>query len=297
MGLCHGAQCRLLFMLSLTSTFFLIEIIVGYVTNSMALVADSFHMLSDVVALVIAYVSVRMSPKKWSKNTFGWARAEVLGALINAVFLCALCFSIFVESLKRFYDPEDIHNPLLILAVGVVGLVINLVGLLLFKGHGHGHSHGGGIESHSHAHNHHHHVPTSEDINDNHMTPSGTPTPPPTPNAIQMRTSSQMNMHGVFLHVMADALGSVIVIISASIIAFTSWPYTKFVDPALSLIMVCIIMRSTWPLLVESAMILLQTVPTHIQVDSLQKKLLNDVSTTASGLTGLITPVAPLLAL
>ena len=61
MGLFHGAKCRLLFMLSLTTTFFLIEIIVGYITNSMALVADSFHMLSDVVALVIAYVSVLVS--------------------------------------------------------------------------------------------------------------------------------------------------------------------------------------------------------------------------------------------
>ena len=211
-----------------------------------------------------------MSPKKWSKNTFGWARAEVLGALINAVFLCALCFSILIESLKRFYDPEDIHQPFLILAVGVVGFVVNIIGLLLFKGHGHSH----GVGSEGHSHNHHQHVPTSDDINDNHMTESGSPTPPPSPTGVQMN----MNMHGVFLHVMADALGSVIVIISASIIAFTNWEYSRYVDPALSLIMVCIIMRSTWPLLVESAMILLQTVPTHIQVDSLQKKLLNEVS-------------------
>ena len=49
----------------------------GYLTNSMALVADSFHMLSDIAALVIAFLSVRMAPKSWSKNTFGWARAEV----------------------------------------------------------------------------------------------------------------------------------------------------------------------------------------------------------------------------
>ncbi len=53
----------------------------------MALVADSFHMLSDIAALVIAYLSVRMAPKSWDKNTYGWARAEVLGALVNAVFL------------------------------------------------------------------------------------------------------------------------------------------------------------------------------------------------------------------
>jgi Co/Zn/Cd efflux system component len=110
-------------MIALTSGFFIIEITVGYVTNSMALVADSFHMLSDVASIIIAFLSVKvscgcissnimvhkelsvlyfqMSPKKWSKNTFGWARAEVLGALVNAVFLVALCFSILIESLKR----------------------------------------------------------------------------------------------------------------------------------------------------------------------------------------------------
>ena len=75
-----------------------------------------------------------MSPKKWSKNTFGWARAEVLGALINAVFLLALCFSILIESFKRFVDPESLHDPMLILCVGILGLCVNLIGLFLFHG-------------------------------------------------------------------------------------------------------------------------------------------------------------------
>ena len=86
-----GSKPRLLGMLGMTASFMLVELIVGNLTNSMALVADSFHMLSDVIALVresgcalfqssvqvIAYVSITMSPKEWSKNTFGWARAEV----------------------------------------------------------------------------------------------------------------------------------------------------------------------------------------------------------------------------
>lgn len=76
----------------------------------------------------------QMSPKKWSKNTFGWARAEVLGALVNAVFLTALCFSILVESLKRLYENEPIHNPQMMLYVGVIGLVVNVIGLFLFHG-------------------------------------------------------------------------------------------------------------------------------------------------------------------
>lgn len=97
-----------------------------------------------------------MSPKKWSKNTFGWARAEVLGALVNAVFLVALCFSITVEACKRyayiylnnmntnfiydfffcsrFIEVETIHNPKFIVVVGVLGLFVNILGLFLFHG-------------------------------------------------------------------------------------------------------------------------------------------------------------------
>jgi len=86
-----------------------------------------------------------------------------------------------------------------------------------------------------------------------------------------------MNMRGVFLHVMADALGSVIVIISALIMWQTDWEYKYYVDPGLSILLVLLILKSVWPLLIESALILLQTVPTHIQVDSLQQKLMAQV--------------------
>ncbi|XP_015923668.1 proton-coupled zinc antiporter SLC30A1 [Parasteatoda tepidariorum] len=280
MGRYSGKQCRLLSMFVLTGGYFLVEISVGYVTNSMALVADSFHMLSDVIALIIAFISVKMSPKKWSKSTFGWARAEVLGALVNAVFLVALCFSIFVEALKRFYKPEEIHNPVLILYVGTIGLLVNIIGLFLF--HGHGHSHGG------HVHDKRK-LPTLEDvlsegdINDNK---GNFQLPVPcAPQAVakavkepkKESSASQMNMHGVFLHILADALGSVIVIISALLVWLTEWQYINYIDPALSVIMVCLIVYSTWPLLKDSAMILLQTVPTHIQVDYLQNKLLHEI--------------------
>lgn len=278
MGRYSGKRCRLMSMFTLTTSFFFIEIIVGYITNSVALVADSFHMLSDVIALIIAFLSVQMSPKKWSKNTFGWARAEVLGALVNAVFLVALCFSIFVEALKRLYDVDEIRNPKLILYVGCSGLLVNIIGLFLFHEHGHGHSH---------RRAHHRSLPTieevlaEEDINENHENYRLSDNLPNTTQDghghRQMASGSQMNMRGVFLHVLADALGSVIVIISALIIWLTEWEYKFHVDPALSIIMVLLIMKTTWPLLVESALILLQTVPTHIQVDSLQKKLLQEI--------------------
>jgi len=277
-GRFSGKKCRLVSMFSLTTAFFLVEIIVGYLTNSMALVADSFHMLSDIAALVIAFLSVRMAPKSWSKNTFGWARAEVLGALVNAVFLVALCFSITVESLKRFYEPEHIHNPQMILWVGTMGLIVNLVGLCLFHEHGssHGHSHGLSRSTHSHLTD----LADKEEKDEiPEITYSGGEKGGHSHggHGHSHSSASQMNMRGVFLHVMADALGSVIVIISAIIMWQTNWEYKYYVDPGLSIMLVLLILRSVWPLLIESALILLQTVPTHIQVDSLQQKLMAQV--------------------
>lgn len=286
MGRYTGKKCRLLSMFGLTASYFLVELVVGHLTNSMALIADSFHMLSDIAALIIAFVSVKMAPKSWDKNTYGWARAEVLGALVNAVFLVALCFSITMESLKRFYEPEEIHNPMLILVVGALGLVVNLLGLCLFHEHGgHGHSHGG----HTHDRGTHSHISalaTRDEEDEKNEQKDLTSVVVQGQNQQHGHSHSNakdeatgnLNMRGVFLHVMADALGSVIVIISALIMwQAPEWQFAIYVDPVLSLIMVMLMMWSVWPLLIESALILLQTVPTHIDIEKLKRKLLESI--------------------
>ena len=76
----------------------------------------------------------------------------MLGALVNAVFLVALCFSITIEALKRLIVLEQIENPLLVLCVGAAGLVVNIFGMFLFHQTGHGHSHGGDGKKHGHSH-------------------------------------------------------------------------------------------------------------------------------------------------
>ena len=286
MGKYSGKTCRLLTMLAMTASFFLVEIIVGYLTNSIALVADSFHMLSDVVALIVGFASVRISKWQTEKNTFGWIRAEIVGAFVNTVFLIALCFSILVESLKRLVEIEEIKDPKLLLIVGSLGLLVNLIGLFLF--HDHGHSHGGG-GSHSHGHerealvdkpangivehSHSHGAPTRTSIcEDVTIDQEGV--------VIEMAdikasSSSQLNMRGVFLHVLGDALGSVIVIISALLIWFVEDDWKYYMDPAMSILMVIIILSTTAPLLRDSGLILLQTVPGHIKVDQLEKEIKN----------------------
>ncbi|KAK5027278.1 Zinc resistance conferring protein [Exophiala sideris] len=159
MGLSKSQRIGIL--LGIDSVFFLIELIVGYAVHSLALVADSFHMLNDVLSLCVGLWAVRVANTGSSKMyTYGWQRAETLGALVNGVFLVALCLSIFLEAIQRFVEPQVVTNPKLVLIVGCLGLASNILGLLLFNEHGH--SHGGGDshddpvnsaeEGHGHVH-------------------------------------------------------------------------------------------------------------------------------------------------
>ncbi|KAI9572900.1 cation efflux protein [Boletus coccyginus] len=129
-------SARITLLLAIDVVFFFIELIVGYAVGSLALVADSFHMLNDVMSLIVALYAIRLSSQSASDSrySYGWHRAEILAALINGVFLLALCFSITMEALERFFSTPDISNPRLIVIVGSFGLASNIVGLFLFHG-------------------------------------------------------------------------------------------------------------------------------------------------------------------
>lgn len=119
-------------------------------------------MLNDVLSLCVGLWAVRVANTGSSKMyTYGWQRAETLGALVNGVFLVALCLSIFLEAIQRFVEPQVVSNPKLVLIVGCLGLASNILGLFLFHDHGHshggdGHGHGDGIKSAEEGHSHVH---------------------------------------------------------------------------------------------------------------------------------------------
>src|SRR5690242_10242184 len=117
---------RLKIAIAFTAAYFLIEIIVGYISASIALVADSFHMISDVMSLIVALYAIHLASKTnyGITQTYGWQRAEIIGALVNGVFLLALCFSLVISALQRFIEPEPIINPKLVLIVGSIGLFL-----------------------------------------------------------------------------------------------------------------------------------------------------------------------------
>ncbi|KAK0730391.1 cation efflux protein [Lasiosphaeris hirsuta] len=158
---------RITVMLVIDILFFILELSVGFAVHSLALMADAFHMLNDVISLAVGLWAVSVAKKATTvQYTYGWQRAEILGAFFNAVFLIALCVSIILEALSRFFDPPEIGNPQLILIVGSLGLASNLVGFLVLDGHGHSHGsgdHAHGESGHDHGHDHGHDVDDAEE--------------------------------------------------------------------------------------------------------------------------------------
>jgi cation diffusion facilitator family transporter len=136
----HGGKVtwRLVTMLILTGIFFVAELVTGFITKSLALQSDAFHMLSDELSLIIGLVAHKMSKKKPTKRmTFGYARAGVLGGLCNAVFLLAICLTLFIEAIERIFKPESIKEPTIFIVVGVLGLLVNILGIFIFHDHDH----------------------------------------------------------------------------------------------------------------------------------------------------------------
>ncbi len=114
--------------------FAFVELIGGFLTNSLALLSDAGHMLTDSVSLLIALVTQLVVLRARGKNmTYGLYRLEVLAALVNGLFLLGLVGYIAYEAVQRFIRPEPVKGPQMLI-IAIVGLLINLaVGYMLFK--------------------------------------------------------------------------------------------------------------------------------------------------------------------
>jgi cobalt-zinc-cadmium efflux system protein len=122
---------RLRAVLAITLAVLVVEVVVGLLSGSLALLADAAHLGTDALGLGLALVAVRMAGRApTARRTFGWQRAEVLAAAANAVLLLGLGVAVVVEAVRRMADPPAIEAGG-VLVVGAVGLAANLVGLAL----------------------------------------------------------------------------------------------------------------------------------------------------------------------
>ncbi|XP_062410579.1 proton-coupled zinc antiporter SLC30A5 [Sardina pilchardus] len=252
---------QIFYFLCLNLAFTFVELFYGVWTNSLGLISDGFHMLFDCSALVLGLFAALMTRWKATRIfSYGYGRVEILSGFINGLFLMVIAFFVFVESVTRVLDPPNINTDMLT-PVSVGGLLVNLVGICAFShahshgaaksscsGHDHGHSHHGHSEhghgGHGHSHGGHGHSHGGH----GHSHGSG-------------GGGMNANMRGVFLHVLADTLGSVGVIISTVLIRQFGW---LIADPICSLFIATLIFLSVIPLLKDACeVLLLRTPPEH----------------------------------
>ena len=124
-----GTRRRLVVTLALVSTYMVAEVIGGLMSNSLALLADAGHMLSDAAAIALALFAIWFARRPASsRHTYGYYRAEILAALVNAGSLVAIAIYIFVEAYQRFRTPPEVQGGIM-MGVAAGGLVVNLIGL------------------------------------------------------------------------------------------------------------------------------------------------------------------------
>jgi cobalt-zinc-cadmium efflux system protein len=225
-------------VLLLTSAYFVIQIIVGFKIGSLAVISDAGHMLIDAVGLVMALLAISFTQKPATPaRTYGFYRAEILASLLNSIFLILLAVFITYEAFQRVLHPSEISGfPMIIVAS--VGLGINLIGIRLL----------GKVRLKNR---------TSEDYGqEKHNVP----------------VEEDLNLHGAYLEVLADTIGSIGVIAAGTIIQITGF---YLVDPLISIGIVALILPRTWLLLKKAIHILIEGTPSHLCHEEIKQAILS----------------------
>ncbi|KAF3916276.1 hypothetical protein ABW21_db0202152 [Orbilia brochopaga] len=266
MGHLHMSKAkRLGVIIGISFSFFVAEISIGFYTGSLALIADAFHYLNDLIGFIVQLVAFKISERSESPKElcFGWQRANLLGAFFNGVFLLALAVSIFFQSIERFISIQELENPKLILIVGCVGLTLNLISAAFL--HDHEEEVKQAISSGGES------VPTTDiprssiqsaqlpQLHHLHRHEKLSPA-----EKTQHHHEHDLGMMGVLLHVIGDAINNVGVIV----VAIATWKAPNhakyYADPAVSMFIALMIFLSAIPLVKKTGIILLDTVPNGI---------------------------------
>jgi len=234
---------RVWLVIALTASMMVIEIAAGTIYGSMALVADGWHMSTHAAALMItalAYLYARKHARD-PRFTFGTGKLGDLAAFASAVVLALVALLIGWESFGRLLSPVPISFDQAI-AVAVIGLVVNLLSAWLLRDD-HAHHHG-------HGHHHHHdgHAHAHDDQGHHHQSEAAGEEP----------GAQDNNLRGAYLHVLADALTSVLAIVALTLGRLNGWIWA---DAAMGIVGALVIARWSWSLIRDAGAVLLDIVP------------------------------------
>ncbi|KAG2181331.1 hypothetical protein INT43_008914 [Umbelopsis isabellina] len=255
---------RLLFATVMALLFFVTELVAGYFANSLALMSDAFHLLSDVASFIVALAAIYLAEKPATRrHSFGFHRAEVIAALASVVTIWILTFYLVQAAIERLQNPQPINGKLMCMTASL-GVLINIV--LAFVLGGHGHSHGG--HDHDHVHgseeqDHHHghaHEGNGHAEEENGVTKSA------------IKQESNINLRAATLHVIGDLLASIGVLVSSIILIVR--PDLTIVDPICTFIFSILVLYTTYHLVKDSLAVLMEGTPLNIQPEAIERSIL-----------------------
>ena len=243
-------------VIALTASMMVVEIIAGNLYGSMALVADGWHMSTHAGAMLItalAYGYARRQARN-PRFTFGTGKLGELAGFASAIVLALIALIIGWDSLARLVDPVPIRFDEAI-AIAVAGLLVNLVSAWLLKDdHGHAHGHGG----HGHDHDHGRHVDGAHDRgHHDHDHDHDHGRAPAAGHGHPARVRDN-NLRSAYVHVLADALTSVLAIAALLLGRSYGWLWA---DPAMGVVGALVIARWSWGLIRDSGTVLLDAAP------------------------------------
>lgn len=261
-----GNTKRLFIFAILLFLFFFLELVFAVITGSVSLLSDAFHMISDFSSTILAIYAIVVSHRPDSDSyTYGLSRAQVLGGLVNGVFLLTVCFMMAIEVAMKLTHLDELKelegHGLEITYVGAAGLLVNVLGMVMLGGHGHSHAGSG----HGHAHGggaHHEDAGEGESLHDCDHGPKE-----------KQHEHGDLNMHAAWLHAMGDMLGSVVVVAVGIIIEFAEGDWKYYADPALTAIILAIIAYAAIPLVRNCSVILVQGAPPGIDVSKIASEV------------------------
>ncbi|WP_063582229.1 CDF family Co(II)/Ni(II) efflux transporter DmeF [Achromobacter ruhlandii] len=247
---------RVWWVIALTAGMMVVEIIAGNLYGSMALVADGWHMSTHAGAMLItalAYGYARRQARN-PRFTFGTGKLGELAGFASAIVLALIALIIGWDSLARLVDPVPIRFDEAI-AIAAAGLLVNLVSAWLLKDdHGHAHGHGGHGHDRDHDHGHGH------DHDHGHAHSHASPSHAHAPAAAHAhpQRSHDNNLRSAYIHVLADALTSVLAIAALLLGRSYGWLWA---DPAMGVVGALVIARWSWGLIRDSGTVLLDATP------------------------------------
>ena len=259
---------KLIWVCVICTIFMIIEIIGGYLANSIAIMSDAAHLLSDLLGFLISIISIYISRKVAKNNmSYGYHRAEIIGALVSIVLIWALTLWLLYEATLRIITPPVVDGFIMII-VSIIGFTFNVImGIVLAKS-GVAHSHGLKKCDHDHDHEHEHEHDHEHEHEHEHNSDE----------EIRLHTedenenkNSNVNLRASFIHILGDALQNIGVFIAGIIIYFL--PRYSIADPICTYIFSIIVGFTTINILKDCIFVLMEGSPVDIDIEELESDL------------------------